>query len=375
MEWLINAGVHPKANSTTLAVAQDLATRMDYDTGHARYCLEDTAARLGVDRSTVKRHVAVLREMGSLAWVVHGTRRNIRAVLGMKGYAATATVYAAVIPAVYDHAMGHRIVGTGYTARVVIDQRDQQNPVDNPPVDNPASGSCAPPSLSLVNEEGKIQMGGGFNYTPRERASRTTAASPSLPSTNKDGSSKDGAPRRSPLQVAQDIRIARRVRALVTWTQKEGLRRLAYVLRPLIDRGLDGDAIASELDGMCLGWTPKKPAAYIRTALALEAARLAEQAADQERRDSAAWRHQNPEDVASLQRLFGLPEQQEEEPVRTDYDRRMARLNWNNWIEVINHYEEDPDDALDLYGTRLIAFAIGKDCQAKDRQARQEAWV
>jgi thiamine biosynthesis lipoprotein ApbE len=67
--------------------------------------------------------------------------------MGLKGYAATATVYAAVIPAVYDHAMGHRIVGSGYTARIVVDQRGQVShplppqagyPVDNPPVDNSA---------------------------------------------------------------------------------------------------------------------------------------------------------------------------------------------------------------------------------------------
>lgn len=99
VEWLIAAGQHPRANATTLAIAQDLKARMDYDTGHARYCLEETAGRLRIDKSTVKRHVSYLRELGALAWVVHGTKTNVRRALGMSGYAATATVYAAVIPA------------------------------------------------------------------------------------------------------------------------------------------------------------------------------------------------------------------------------------------------------------------------------------
>ncbi|MFE5026296.1 helix-turn-helix domain-containing protein [Streptomyces sp. NPDC056656] len=141
---------------------------MDYDTGHVRYCLDELAARIGVSRATVKRHVAVLRELGALAWVVHGTKTNFRRALGMKGYAATATVYAAVIPPVYDHAMGHTIVGSGYEARAIVDQRSQGKPVDNSPVDNAGSEACEPPSLTLVKEESQVQMVGGLT-TPRTR--------------------------------------------------------------------------------------------------------------------------------------------------------------------------------------------------------------
>ncbi|MEU1078230.1 cell wall protein [Streptomyces sp. NPDC005878] len=268
MAWLIAAGHHPRATATTLRVAEDLADRMDYTTGHVRYCLEETAARLGMSKATVKRQVAVLRELGALAWVVHGTRANIRRALGLAGYAGTATVYAAVIPPSYDHAMGHRIIGTGYTARIVVDLRRSpdadRHPVDNAPVDNQAVQGGEPPSLYWVKEEGQVKaMGGVDRDTSRERASRRTPRIPQPQSSSK-------APRRSPMQVARDIQIARQVRPLVTWTQREGLRRLAFALRPLIDRGLDARAIAGELVGLCTGWHPARPAAFITARLADE---------------------------------------------------------------------------------------------------------
>ncbi|MFD5899072.1 cell wall protein [Streptomyces sp. NPDC060366] len=365
MEWLIAAGLHPRANATTLAIAQDLGARMDYTTGHARYCLEETASRLRVDKSTVKRHVAFLRELGALAWVVHGTKTNVRRALGMSGYAATATVYAATIPAAYDRAMGRTVIGTGYNARVVTDMRGTQTtpatapePVDNSPVDNPGSGSCAPPSLTMVKESGSVQVESGFNYTSRKCASRRTDSAPRTKT-----SSNSQTPRRSPLQVAQDIRIARRVRALVNWTQTEKLRRLGFVLRPFIDRGLDGDQIAAELSGMCLGWRPKQPANYIRTALAEQASVAAQLAADEERRTSSTW-----QDRASLAKLLTVSESTE--PERTDEDRLRARLDWNAWPDVAAHYADDPDDAIDLYGERLVIHAIRKDAQFT---ARKEA--
>ena len=361
MEWLIAAGLHPRATATTLRVAMDLAGRMDYDTGHVRYCMEETAARLGIDKSTVKRHVAILRELGALVWVQHGTKANIRRKLGLGGYAGTATVYGATIPPAYDRAMGHRIDGTGYTARAIIDQRGQTpNPVDNSPVDNPGSGSCAPPSLTVVKEEGKLKVVGGSNYTSRKRASRPTE-SPTQPETEKR-SSEGGVARRRPLQVAADIRIARRVRALVNWTQSEGLRRLAFVLRPFIDRGLDADAIAGELHGMCLGWKPKQPANYLRAALAEQAAHDAVLAADAARMEAQTWRAasaQRAADLASLEALFA--------PItaaaRTDDDRRAARTDWNQWPAVAEHYAADPDDALDLYGQRLVTYAVRQDAR------------
>jgi hypothetical protein len=321
--WLIAAGLHPRANATTLRVAEDLAARMDYDTGHARYCMLETAARLGIDKATVKRHVKYLRELGALAWVQHGTRTNVRPMLGLGGYAATATVYAAVIPPVYDHAMGHRIVGSGYTARIIVDLRHQQKPVDNPPVDNSASEGLAPPSLTVVKEESQVQLVGGFNYT--SQASRD-GESPTRPSKDNYGSNRTG---RHALQVAQDILIARQVRPLVNWTQREKLRRLAFALRPLIDQGMDAYTIAGFLNGLCTGlrWRPKAPANYIRTVLT-DRQQTAQRAAEA----AARFELENPVEGA----FRGSAVQQQS--IEAALDAGLARLKRNaaanGWMEL-----------------------------------------
>ncbi|MFC9498386.1 hypothetical protein [Streptomyces sp. NPDC056982] len=360
--WLIAAGLHGRANTTTLAIAEDLGTRMDYDTGHVRYCLDELAARIGVSRATVKRHVAVLRELGALAWVVHGTKRNVRRALGMKGYAATATVYAAVIPPVYDHAMGHTIVGSGYEARAIVDQRSQGKPVDKSPVDNAGSEACEPPSLTLVKEESQVQMGGGFNYTPR--AGRELHSIPHQ--TNKR--SNDGGHRRSASDVEHAHRVVRLVRALVNWTQRVPLRRLEFVLRPLTDRGLDARQIADELHGMTLGWRPAKPAEFIQARLEADAERQAELDQYEAELEAAVapMDNQAMRDLMSLKTLFAQPE-----PERTDEDRLRARMDWNVWPEVLDHLDDDPDDANDLYGEALCKYAIGR----QDLIERRGAWV
>ncbi|MGA5670117.1 cell wall protein [Streptomyces pseudogriseolus] len=295
MGWLIAAGLHNRANATTRAIAEDLAARMDYDTGHVRYCLDETAARLGLSRATVKRHVAVLRELGALAWVQHGTRTNIRRAMGLKGYAATATIYAAVIPPVYDHAMGHRIIGTGYQARIVIDQRGQQQPriptqtrrqpVDNPPVENPGIEGCEPPSLTWVEEEGKLKVVGGSNYTSQARPPKTR-----IP----HQSSQINGRRRTAADVEKASKTARLVRALVNWTQSVPLRRLEYVLRPWTDRGLDAYQIAADLHGMCSGmrWKPRRADAFIQARLTAE--REHQQQLQAEQAAAARYELENP---------------------------------------------------------------------------------
>jgi AraC-like DNA-binding protein len=358
--WLIAAGLHPKANHTTLRVAEDLANRMDYSTGHVRYCLDETAARLGISRASVKRHVSYLRQLGALAWVQHGTRINIRRAMGLKGYAATATVYAAVIPPVYDHAMGHTIVGTGYGARIVIDQRGQapaQNrvlkaasgpsvPVDNSPVENPADQGLEPPSLTWVEEEGKLKVVGGSNYTSQARPPKT-----SIP----HQSSHINGRRRTATDVEKASKTTRLVRALVNWTQSVPLRRLEYVLRPWTDRGWDALRIADELHGMCAGvrWKPSRPDAFIRAQIAKTTAHEQDLAQAVAWEDSTAYR-----ELAALRALLPQPAA---EPLRTDEDRKRARLyGWDDWQQVAADYDEDPDDALDLYGQRLCSYAVGR---------------
>ncbi|WJV51764.1 cell wall protein [Streptomyces flavofungini] len=292
MEWLVAQGVHPRVSVTTVRVARDLAERMDYDTGHVRYCVEGMVGRLGLSRATVARHVGYLRELGALAWVVRGSRANVRRARGLGGYAATATVYAAVIPPVYDRALGHVVVGSGYTARIVVDHRrvpadpaaaarrvlpsprsapaagaadSAGNPVDNSPVETSCSQGVETPSLTLVKEAEKVEVVGGCNYTPRQGACRRSE----IP----HQSSPVNGRRRTAGDVRRAARTVRLVRSLVNWTQTVPLRRLEFVLRPLTDRGLDACEIAAELTGMCAGvrWRPERPDQFIRARLAADA--------------------------------------------------------------------------------------------------------
>lgn len=257
--WLVESGLHRRAGATTLAVARDLAGRMDYRLGFVLYDLEGTAARCGVSTATVKRHVRVLRELGALVWQRHGTKRNLH--LPGRRYAGTATIYAATIPAAYDSAIGHRLDGAGYEARVcgvteagreraAQAALEKSQPGHNPCAEHRSSGRRAPHSSGPHHDVRKAEVSGKVNYTSRGRAA------------------SGHAPRRPPLQVARDIALARQVRPLVAWTQHEGLRRLAYALRPLIDRGLAARDIAGELCGLAAGWRPARPAAWITAALA-----------------------------------------------------------------------------------------------------------
>ncbi|MFF1444079.1 hypothetical protein [Streptomyces sp. NPDC058295] len=354
VEWLIAAGLHGRANATTLKVAEDLAARMDYTTGHARYCLDEMVARLGISRASIARHVSYLRELGALAWVQHGSRTNLRRLMGLKGYEGTATIYAAVIPPVFDHAMGHRIIGTGYTARIVVDLRDRQNPVDNPPVDNPMLEALETPSLTVVKEESQVDLVGGFNYTSPTRPTKTP-----IP----HQSSNIGGRRRTAADVQKASQEVRLVRALVNWTQPVPLRRLEYVLRPWTDQGWDAFRIVDELTGMCSGmrWKPKNPVAFIRARIAAGTAQQEELAQAVAPEDSTAAKNR-----ASLVALFGITPTAQPEPQRTEEDRQYARLyGWTEWEEVAAHLADDQDDAIDLYGVEICKFAI-------NQQARME---
>jgi hypothetical protein len=341
---LTAADLHPRAGATTLRVAGDLAGRMDYDSGHVRYCLDETAARLELSRATVKRHVAVLRELGLLAWVVRGTKANIRRVLGLPGYAGTATVYGAVIPPVYDRARGHEVVGVGYDARVVVHQ-EGPGAVDNPP----ASNVDEPPSLSVVKEERRVEVEGGLKNTSRKRASRPTASHSPVTVTTKSRSNSEG--RRSPAQVARDCWIASQVRPRVNWTQREGIRRLAFALRPLIDQGMGAHDIAAELHSWMLLWRPERPAAYIRAELGRRAAEAAAAA-------SAVHPLDHPEMRAWLAEHEQLVAAAEDGP-RTDADRQAARESgWADLSVVAEHLADcGPDDTVDLFGPRLASLA------------------
>ncbi|MEV7317320.1 helix-turn-helix domain-containing protein [Streptomyces microflavus] len=302
--WLVAAGLHPEAGPSTLVVAEDLKARMDYRRGIAIYDRDGIVRRTGLSRATVTRHVRVLRELGALVWLVHGSRRNLAAPGA--GYMATATIYGAVIPPAYDDAMGHRLTGMGYEGRVcgvtpagqelavaaaaarsdarrkghrrtgryrgsvrygVPAQRERETgPVDNPAVDSPSSQACEPHSPGRYHRAPAVQVGGGCKDTSRERASRSTDRSPSFKiSYNGDGS------RRTASQTRRGIGIIQQVRPRVTWTQRADLRELEVALRPRTDAGWDFQMITEELHSWHLTWQPAHPAAYICSRLAKQA--------------------------------------------------------------------------------------------------------
>ncbi|MGW1998332.1 cell wall protein [Embleya sp. NPDC001921] len=369
MTWLIASGTHPKATETTARVARDLATRMDYHEGTVIYALDTTALRLRLSRATVKRHVAVLRELGALAWVIHGSRRNLRKP--GRPYTATATIYAAVIPPTYDHAMGHRLTGTGYTARLIGTTPDgharraaatatarhphRASPKPPPkqansPTTEPDPGSRdAPPSPNAPTPLRRSRPTSGFKNTHARRSTRVAPAP--TPNDPPNGRARQ---RRSPPRVARDIAIAARVRTLVAWTAHETLRRLAWALRPLIDRGLDAPRIAGELVAWHLdGLRPLRPAAFVTARLRreaeLDAQREAEHAAAVHPMSNPAWRE-------CVRLLY--PADAAQAPPRTDAIRREARTaGRHDLVRVIEHLEHDFPDAVDLYGADLVRRA------------------
>ncbi|BCK73967.1 hypothetical protein Srufu_079200 (plasmid) [Streptomyces libani subsp. rufus] len=357
--WLIAAGLHPKANQTTLRVAEDLAGRMDYSTGHVLYGLARMALRLRISPATLKRHAGYLRQLGALAWASHGTQRNSRAARGLDGYAATATVYAATIPATYDHAMGHTIIGDGYEARIVIDQRGQK-PVDN----RGAETGLEPLSLTLVKESCQVQMVGGVTTTGEPAAEST----PTIP---QQASSKTRRKRTTILGSAVTAagmqlgdRLARTLRTALPWLRRASHNELRWVCADMGERGWTAQqAISFASDAAYVTrdaghlWQPDQPhrilAAYLRKR---EQRNLDDQqhAAGTTPMDNAAW-----------EAIW--PGMSQPEPTHrpaegyTDEDRATARqYGWGDFDMVAADYADDPDDAIDLYGTKLCVAALNQ---------------
>jgi hypothetical protein len=212
----------------------------------------------------------------------------------------------------------------------------------------------------VVKEESQVDLVGGFNYTSQARPPKNPIPHQS--------SQIDGR-RRTATDVQKASQTVRLVRALVNWTQSVPLRRLEYVLRPWTDRGWDGLRIADELNGMCSGmrWKPKNPVAFIRARIALDTRQQQELAQAVAWEDSTAARE--AADLASLAALFGTAAPASE-PERTDEDRLRAQMDWNIWPEVADHYDDDPDDALDLYGKELCVFAVGMAARLREREER-----
>ncbi|QKW31440.1 hypothetical protein HUT11_35340 (plasmid) [Streptomyces seoulensis] len=382
VRWLIAAGLHSRANATTQRIAEDLAQRMNYDTGHVLYGLDEMVARLGISRASIARHIGYLRELGALAWAQHGTRTNRYRALGLKGYAGTATIYAAVMPAVYDHAMGHTIVGSGYEARIIIDQRGQQptipaprsEPVDNPPVDNSAPKARETPSLTVVKKSGQVQVEGGVTTTAQRQRTDST---PNTSSRKRRATILGNTVTARGMQ--HGAKLAAAIRRRVSWVHRASHDQLRWVCADMGEQQWTEDqAVRFVVEAgfkhrAGFAWEPSNPHRLIAAELR---AHQEQQQADRQMQENlaqaVAWEDSTAaKNLRSLAALFGTAPAAEPEPVRTDEDRLRARMDWNIWPKILDHLAEDELDALDLYGKSLVDFAIEQGA----RLDRQGAWA
>ncbi|MFE6946561.1 hypothetical protein [Streptomyces chartreusis] len=270
VRFMVEAGFHPHAGRTTLRLAEVFATRMARSKdGHFPFSAEATAHMLGLKRRAVFNHARYLRELSLIAYVEHGSKHNVlRSRYGARwkkehGYRGTATLFAALAPRVWDEAMGRRIRGQGYKARMVGvtpagrilaaaagEDRRRQRADGQPrhPVDN--SRPCTP-SVGVPQPRTSGAVDGGIKDRTRKRASR-----------EKKHRGK-GSTNWSAARAAAAMQEARFVRLHTWWTQGSCVRQLAYALRPCFEAGWTWEEIARELARWTVPLRPRHVASYV----------------------------------------------------------------------------------------------------------------
>ncbi|WP_282792946.1 hypothetical protein [Streptomyces sp. CC224B] len=361
--FMVGAGYHPKANATTLAIAQDLSRRLDDSTGLAMYCRDLICERLGIDKSTVKRHMGYLRALGLLVLVSEGSRRNSRRLRGLPGYSGTAAVYGAVIPPVWDHALGHRLQGTGYEARLVgITEAGRQRITKAAPVDSPVDDTERAPQSVVVTHDVPADVVGG-----KVKATRTARANSRSPKKTIQGRRVTAA-----MYAAAD-KLARRLRPLHNWTQRATLRELSWVLLDLVAAGWTQERVDSWLRliapavAVRIGWRPDRPHAYIARQVAKEAEARAHEARLQavERAAPNAAFAQATQDLRE-QNTGGaeLPAVEGLEDLDEDALKSLRLEAWGAYMAgdtalVMTAYENlGPSETQRLYGADLLRRCI-----------------
>ncbi|MFF7764183.1 hypothetical protein [Streptomyces griseorubiginosus] len=271
-QFMVGAGFHPRAGRTTLQLAKVFAERMARSSeGHFPFSAEATARELGLKRRAVFNHTRYLRELGLIAYVEHGTKRNVMrtrhgaAWTSEHGYRGTATLFAAVAPRVWDEAMGRRIEGEGYTARQVgvtdagrelavtkaVDNSRKRHSLQYAePVDN--SVSCTP-SVVVPQPRTSSSVDGCLKDRAREHASEKK--------TRKHRAK--GATGWSAARTAAAMQDARFVQLHTWWTQGSCARQLAYGLRPFFEAGWTWEEIARELARWTVPLRPRHVASYV----------------------------------------------------------------------------------------------------------------
>ncbi|MFI5688390.1 hypothetical protein [Streptomyces sp. NPDC051636] len=270
--FMVGSGFHPKAGRTTLRLAEVFAERMARSSeGHFAFSAEATARELGLKRRAVFNHARYLRELGLIAYVEHGSKRNVlrtrygSAWTSEHGYRGTATLFAAVAPRVWDEAMGRRIEGEGYTARqvgvtdagrelavaeAVKKQRERHGLQQTEPVDN--SGQCTP-SVVVPQPRTSGAVDRGIKDRTRERACREKSPNHRA----------KGATGWSAARAAAAMQEARWVQLHTWWTQGSCVRQLAYGLRPFFEAGWTWEEIARELARWTVPLRPRHAASYV----------------------------------------------------------------------------------------------------------------
>ncbi|MFJ2752762.1 hypothetical protein [Streptomyces sp. NPDC087297] len=376
LDWLIfEAQLHPKATRTTARVAMDLASRMDYGRGIVLYDLDGTAARLEMNRATVKRHVSYLRELGALVWLEHGSKRNLR--IPGRPYTATATVYGAVIPPVFDAAHGHRLAGSGYEGRIVgFTEAGKEKAIAKERRRRASRERLAPPSRRGTHKRPAPEVCG------KKKATRSARASKSKPAKKSTlGATVTGA-----LFQAAD-RLARRLRPLHTWTQRAKISELSWVLVDKLAAGFTEQQVdvwlrdISPAAAVGLDWRPSRPHTYIASQLLKE---QAEREADgQLREDWANTVAPNAAFAAAIDEARDLQAGEEQPdfggPEAIDSDTRHA-MRAEAWAAF--KYAGDPSlvlatfelaghtAAAALYGAELVDLCLKLDANANNPRIR-----
>ncbi|WP_157596663.1 helix-turn-helix domain-containing protein [Streptacidiphilus rugosus] len=249
-------------------MAEKLAAKANRE-GHLAYARERLAAELTVSLSTVRNHTRILRELGLLVWVEHGTRRNVLRTKNPgsrpTSYTATATIFATVAPPYWDHAMGRTTAGHGYTARLVsVDDLGRayetalaqlaRNPV-------PGATRRCPPSVTGFSRTQNFGQKGGDNYT-RTRGANSFSRHHQHTNT----------PHVTPTQLAGLIAAAEQIKTSVHWLAAVCARRLAFQLRERLLQATTLAPLISELRSMAVNQLIRRPLAFLATCLSHPAA-------------------------------------------------------------------------------------------------------
>uniref|UniRef100_UPI003F499081 hypothetical protein n=1 Tax=Streptomyces chartreusis TaxID=1969 RepID=UPI003F499081 len=213
---------------------------------------------------------------GLIAYVEHGSKRNaLRSRHGARwkkehGYRGTATLFAALAPRVWDEAMGRRIRGQGYKARMVgvtpagrilavacaEDQRwHRADGQPSRPVDN--SRPCTP-SVEVPKPHTTVAVVEEITDSTRKRTCR------------KKGDRRHrgkGSTNWTAARTAAAMQEARYVRLHTWWTQGSCIRQLAYALRPCFEAGWTWEEVARELARWTVPLRPRHVASYVASEL------------------------------------------------------------------------------------------------------------